>query len=155
MIVSVLNVAHSKETEIATVLNDETKTIYKLVLVDHDDRKIINVFKDVYESGKKIRRDSMNPEIISQKGMVLEERKSHIVLQLIGQNFDLELGGMLLIDTLYNGVKGERKSYDVQLAKDKDGWKLFKNGKVVKELFIQTNKIKIFGSVGIKNVVMR
>ncbi len=155
MIATILNVAHSKETEVATVLNDETKTTYKLVIVDRDDRRIVGVFKDVYELGKKVRRDSLSPEIISQKGMVLEERKSMIVLQLVGRNFDLELGGTLSIDTLFNGINGERRSYEVELARDKMGWKLFKKGTVIKELFIQTNKIRIFGAVGIKNVVMR
>ena len=159
MLISVLNVAHSneliKETEIATVLNDETKTVYKLVLADHDDRKIVNVYKDVYEFGKKVRRDAMNPKIISEKGMVLEERKSHIVLQLMSQNLDLEQGGLLIVDTLFNGMTGERRNYEVQLAKDNNGWKLFKNGKAIKEIFIQTNKSRFFGSIGIKNVTMK
>jgi hypothetical protein len=41
------------------------------------------------------------------------------------------------------------------LAKDKSGWTLINQGKIVKQIFIQTNKVMILGSVGIKNLVMK
>lgn len=155
MFISIINVAHSTEKVIATVYNDGSNTSYKLIVADQDGRGIINAYKDVYESGKKVRRDLLNPDVITQSGMVLEQRDSHVIMKLVGNNFDLELGGMMVIDTLYNGVSGERRKYEVQLAQDKDGWKLFKNGSAINEIVIQTNKIRFIGAVGIKNLVMR
>jgi hypothetical protein len=87
--------------------------------------------------------------------MILEQREKHIVLKLTSTNFDLEQGGIIIADTLYNGASGERRSYEIQLAKSTAGWGLFKKGKTIKEILIQTNKVMIIGAVGIKNLVMK
>jgi hypothetical protein len=64
------------------------------------------------------------------------------------------LGGKIIIDTLYNGATGERKMYELDLAKSNSGWKLFKGQKSVTKFHVKVNKVIILGTVGIKTIVM-
>jgi len=87
--------------------------------------------------------------------MILEQRDQYVVMKLKSNNFDLEQGGIVVVDTLYSGVSGERKTYEIQLAQDKSGWALFKQGKTIKEIQIKTNRVMVIGAVGIKTLVMK
>ena len=152
---SVLNVAKATEHVIASISRDDGSTVYKLIVSDNDGREIKLFFKDVYEKGIKVRRDNLNPVGLTKDGMILEQRDKHIVLKLKSNNFNLDQGGIISADTLYNGATGERRTYEIQLAKSPTGWGLFRKNKSVKEIFIQTNKMMIIGTVGIKNLVMK
>lgn len=155
MIISIFNVVKAEEKIVATVYNDESSTTYKLVVDSSDGRTMKNFYKDVYEKGQKVRREALNPQVIMSKGMVLEQRDKHVIMKLQSNNFDLDQGGIVTVDTLYNGATGERRGYDIQLAQDRTGWALFQKGKMVKEIFIQTNKVMLIGAVGIKNLVLK
>lgn len=155
LIFSVLNVAKANEQVIASISRDDGNVVYKLVVSDNDGREIKTFYKDVYEKGVKLRRDALNPSGLMKDGMILEQRDKHVVLKLKGSNFNLDQGGVIIADTLYNGATGERKSYEIQLAKSNSGWALFRKNKGVKEIFIQTNKVLFLGTVGIKNLVMK
>ena len=76
-------------------------------------------------------------------------------MSLKSDNFDEEQGGIITVDTLYNGANGSRKEYDISMAKDKAGWTLMNQGKIVKQIYIQTNKVLFLGAVGIKNLIMK
>lgn len=155
IMISIFNVAKADEKALATVSRDDSKTVYKLVVESKDGRSIRVFYKDVYEQGKKIRRDLLDPADLMKTGMILEQRDSHIVMKLKSNDFDKEQGGVVVVDTLYNGATGERRSYEVQLAQDKAGWTLFKQGKAINEIMIQTNRVMVLGAVGIKNLVMK
>jgi hypothetical protein len=155
LIITIFNVAKASEQVLATISRDEGSLIYKLVVNDNDGMEIKTFYNDVYERGIRIRRTELDPIQLYNQGMILEQRDKHIVLKLTSTNFDLEQGGIIIADTLYNGASGERRSYEIQLAKSKTGWGLFKKGKSIKEISIQTNKIIIIGAVGIKNLVMK
>lgn len=155
MIVSIFNVAKASEKAIATVSSDESKIVYKLVIDSQDGRGIQHFYKDVYEDGKKTRRTELDPQVLMKTGMILEQRDKYVVMKLKSDNFDLEQGGIVVVDTLYSGVSGERKTYEIQLAQDKSGWALFKQGKTIKEIQIKTNRVMVIGTVGIKTLVMK
>lgn len=155
LIVSVLNVAKADEQVIASISRDDGNSVYKLVVSDNDGREIKSFYKDVYEKGVKLRRDSLNPAGLMKDGMILEQRDKYVVLKLKGNNFNLDQGGVIIADTLYNGATGERRSYEIQLAKSSKGWGLFRKSQGVKEIHIQTNKVMFLGTVGIKNLVMK
>jgi hypothetical protein len=148
----------AREEVIATITNDENKQIYTFVAETNDETDSIKAFyKDNYSSaGMKVDRELMASEKLTEGGLVLEKRGDHEVLKLNSENFDLEQGGMVTIDTLYNGVNGQRKEYDLQLAKATDGeWRLFKGKNVVSKLHIVVNKKFMLGAVGVKEIVMK
>jgi hypothetical protein len=156
MMVSIFNVAKASEKVVATVSSDDnTKTSYQLVIDSKNGRGIEHFYKDVYEDGKKTRRTELDPKVLMDTGMILEQRDKYVVMKLKSDNFDLEQGGIVVVDTLYSGVSGERKTYEIQLAQDKSGWALFKAGKTIKEIQIKTNRVMVIGAVGIKTLVMK
>ena len=155
MMVSVFNVAKADEKVVATVSSDESKTNYKLVVDSNDGREIKHFYKDVYENGKRTARDEIFAPVLLKGGVILEQREKHVVMKLKSNDFNLDQGGIVIIDTLYSGVSGQRKSYEVQLAQDKSGWSLSQQGKVINSIQIKTNRVKILGAIGIKTLVMK
>lgn len=147
---------HASEQTLAVVGNDENRKTY-LLIVDstQDERAIKTFYKDVYENGRKISREVLDFHVLEKSGMILEQRDKHIVLKLKSVNFDEQQGGIITVDTLYNGANGTRKTYELQMAKAKNGWALINHGRIVKQIFIQTNKVMILGAVGIKNLIMK
>ena len=153
--ISIFNVAKAAEQVVATVSSDENKTTYKLVVDSNDGREIKHFYKDVYDNGKRTVRDEIFAPVLIKSGVILEQRQKHVIMKLKSNDFNLEQGGIVIIDTLYSGVNGQRKSYEVQLAQDKSGWSLFQKGMTIKDIQIKTNRVKLLGAVGIKTLVMK
>lgn len=144
----------AKEEVLAIVTNDENTETYKFVLESDDNLGDVKAFyKDNYIKGSKTKRTRLeSKELIANSGLILEQRGDHKVIALKSDNFDRVRGGIITIDTLYNGANGERHEYEVQLSKDRSGWKLFRSGKVVSKLHIEVNKVFLLGTVGVKNI---
>lgn len=136
--------------------NDDNNEVYNLVVgVDDTTLSLKDLFKDTYVAGKKIKRDVLNPEDLkTPQGVILEKRDNYNVLNLKSDNFDYDRGGRIVIDTLYNGISGVRKNYEVELARDKNSWKLFKGTAVVSKFHVKVNKVIVVGKVGIKTIIM-
>lgn len=146
----------AKEETIATITNDENKEVYTFVAQTDDETDTIKAFyKDDFLNGKKIEREILSTDGLLSSGLVLEKRGEHEVIALKSNNFDMEQGGIVTIDTLFNGVNGQRKEYDLQLAKSKSGWKLFKGKQVISKLHIVVNKKFLLGAVGVKEIQMK
>lgn len=151
-----MSIAHASEQTLATISNDESKNTYQLVVDSTEGNRAIKTFyKDIFLNGKKVSREALDYRVLVRTGMILEQREKYVVMRLKSDNFDEQQGGIITVDTLYNGANGTRKAYDISLAKDKAGWALINQGKIVKQIFIQTNKVMLIGSVGIKNLVMK
>ncbi len=145
----------AREDVIATITNDENKEIYTFVAqTDEATNSIKAFFKDDYINGKKTERELLPSQELNRDGVVLEKRGEHTVINLKSENFDYGQGGIVTIDTLYNGINGERKEYDLQLAKSDSGWKLFRGNKIITKLHIEINKKMLIGAVGVKNIKM-
>ena len=148
--------AFSYEAVLSVTDNDDNNEIYNLVvLVDDETQSLKELYKDTYVGSVKVQRDLLDPKALSTKqGVVLEHRKGYNVLSLKSDNFDYDRGGRITIDTLYSGISGERRGYDVELAKDLTGWKLFSNNKIVSKFHVKVNKKLIIGTIGIKTLRM-
>lgn len=146
----------AREEILSVTDNDDNNEVYNLVVnVDETTQTLKELYKDTYVGGKKIRRDKLNPDHLKTKeGVILEKRDNYNVLNLKSDNLDFDRGGRIIIDTLYNGVTGERKQVDVELAKDKNAWRLFKDKKAVSKFHVRVNKVIVIGTVGIKTIVM-
>jgi site-specific DNA-adenine methylase len=146
----------AKEETLSITDNDDNNEVYNLVVnVDDATQSLKNLYKDTFIDGKKIRRDVLNPDNLKTKdGVILEKRDNYNVLNLKSDNLDFDRGGKIIIDTLYNGVTGDRRTVDLDLSKDKNSWKLFKDKKAVSKFHVKVNKVIILGTVGIKTIVM-
>lgn len=146
----------AREDVIATITNDDNKEIYNMIVQsDEETNTIKGFFKDDYLNGKKIEREHLRSSELVTTGVVLDQRGERTVIALKSDNFDNERGGLVTIDTLFNGVNGQRKEYELELAQSKDGWKLFRKGKIISKLHILVNKKFLIGAVGVKEIVMK
>jgi hypothetical protein len=154
MLLSTAILAH--EETLSRTDNDDNNEVYDLVVkVNDTTQSLEELYKDTFVNGKKIKRDKLNPDDMKTKdGCILEKRDGYNVLNIKSDNLDLDRGGKIVIDTLYNGVTGERRQVDLELAKDKTGWKLFKGSKIVSKFHVKVNKVVILGTVGIKTIIM-
>lgn len=145
----------AKEETLATITNDENTQVFTFIAKTNEvDNTIASFYKDNYQDGKKISREELKVTELTQEGVVLDQRGDNTVINLKSENFDTKRGGDVVIDTLYNGINGERKEYDVTLAQSKTGWALFSANHVVTKLHIEVNKKMFIGSIGVKNIKM-
>ncbi len=146
----------SKEEILAIVSNDENKDIYHFIALTDDRTGDIKGFiKDNYTNNVKVNRAILNANNLkTENGVVLEQRTKYKVISLNSHNFDPVRGGTITIDTLLNGVTGERKTYELELARDKLGFKLFKSKRTITKFHIEINKKAIIGTVGVKSIRM-
>jgi hypothetical protein len=146
----------AKEEILATITNDQNQEIFMFVAsTDENNQTLKAFFKDDYMNGKKTEREILPSKDLTREGVVLDKRGNHTVISLKSHNFDFARGGTVVIDTLFNGVTGERKEYEVELAKDKTGWKLYAGRIAVSKLHIVVNKKALFGMIGVKNIRMQ
>lgn len=144
----------ASEETIVKISTDESSKIYLLKAnVDESSQTITQFIKETYENGKRIKRDALDYKKLPS-GLSLEERKNRKIIVLKSNNFDNDQGGLVAVDTLFNGIKNERRSYQFELAKTKDSWALIHSKKEIKHIKILTNKSQILGVIGIKNLVM-
>lgn len=146
----------AKEETLSITDNDDNNEVYNLVVnVDETTQSLTDLYKDTFVNGKKIRRDHLNPlDLKTKDGVILEKRDNYNVLNLKSDNLDYDRGGKIIIDTLYNGVTGDRRQVELELSKDKNSWKLFKGNVAVSKFHVRVNKVVILGTVGIKTIVM-
>jgi hypothetical protein len=147
----------AKEEILATITNDQDNSVFKFVAeTDEETNSIKSLYKDEYENGQKTERDILSSEgLTNSEGMVLQKKGEREIINLKSDNFNLDDGGTVKIDTLYNGVNGERREYEVEIAQSNEGWKLFKGPKTISHLHLVINKKMIIGAVGVKDIVMK
>jgi hypothetical protein len=145
----------AREDVIATITNDDNQQVYNMVVQSDEETNTIKAFyKDNYLDGKKLERELLPSAELVTTGVILDQRGDRTVLSLKSDNFDNERGGLITVDTLFSGVNGQRKEYEMELSQSQAGWKLFKGGKIISKLRILVNKKFLLGTVGIKDIQM-
>ena len=110
-----------EEKLLCTVTSDIDSDVGKIVYqMDQDNREILHLYQDTYQNGKRTNRIELKAEGL-KTGIVLNRRDKYIVVRMHSDNYDPESGGVLYLDTLYSGVSGERREYELQLAMDRSG----------------------------------
>lgn len=142
------------EKELVTITNDDTPTVFKMVIDVDSNSDILKFYKDTYDSKKRISRDHIPLQKILE-GVNLEKRDKYEVVNLKSENFASHNGGNLELDTLYNGAKGTRKSYDLEIDRIGDQWEVQKDGQRVQVLHLKANKVFLLGTVGIKDIEIK
>jgi hypothetical protein len=147
----------AKEEILATITNDQDSSVFKFVAdTDDETNAIKTLYKDEYENGQKAERNILASEgLTNNEGMVLEKKGEREIINLKSDNFNLDNGGTVTIDTLYNGVNGERREYEIEITQSNTGWKLFKGPKTISHLHLVINKKLFIGAVGVKDIVMK
>jgi hypothetical protein len=146
----------AREDVIATITSDDNNQVYNMIVQSDDETNSIKAFyKDNYSEGKLINRELLSSSELVTRGVVLNQLGERTILSLKSDNFDNYRGGLITLDTLFNGVNGQRKEYELAISQSNEGWKLFKANKIISKLHILVNKKFLIGSVGIKDIIMK
>ncbi|MBC7540825.1 MAG: hypothetical protein H7281_18535 [Bacteriovorax sp.] len=145
--------AMATEKVLCVVSSDIDSDIGKIVVeMDQDDRGIEHLYQDSYHDSKLTARIELKADDL-RSGIVLNRKDKYITVRMHSDNFDQERGGVLFLDTLYSGISGERKEYEMQLAIDKTGPILIQNKQNFSKMNFVAKRSKVFGVIGIEKVV--
>lgn len=142
------------EKVLCLVTNDVDKEIGKMVYeMDEEARVIKHLYKERYVNDKLVERVEMNATDLLGDGVVLNRKDKYVTVRLYSHNFDVSSGGILYLDTLYNGIKGERKEYAIEARIDGgvEAVMSYEN-KAFNHMHFVAKKSGIFGVIGIEKV---
>ena len=148
------SVAHTAEVTLCEVTSDIDSDVAKMVYeLDEDGRALKHLYKDVYVNGKRIDREELYAKDVIGDGIVLARKGDTIAVRMYGHNFDEISGGVLFLDTLYNGVNGERREYTFELAMGGvKGPVMISNGVEFHHLQFIAKRSRVLGIIGIEKV---
>jgi hypothetical protein len=151
-----INNAQSGEQVLANITSDIDSNLYQIAVSSNDLDSNLETFQlNKIASSKVISSTTIKVEIFQKKGLAFETPGHIKALDISSDNFDIEQGGVIVIDTIFNLLTGKRKKYEFDLAKDKTGWKFFYKGKPVSEIYVEKNVVPILGVVGAKNLIIK
>lgn len=131
---------------------DSSKALLTYEL-DQDSRSITHLYQETFENNQMVAKDEMDLSKLTKGGIVLLERSNYVIVRIWSDNFDRDQGGVLNIDTLYNGISGERRQYDIDLARKDSGFDLAHDKTEFKNMKFIAKRSKILGIIGIEKVV--
>lgn len=129
--------------------NDIGKIVYEM---DEDGRAIKHLYQDTFRNGQRTARIELEAAGL-RNGIVLNRKDKYITVRMYSDNFEAETGGVLYLDTLYSGVSGERKEYEMQMAMDKSGPVLIQNKQTFRKMKFIAKRSRILGVIGIEKVL--
>lgn len=105
-------------------------------------------------SGQVMRDATATAAQVIEEGIVLEERNGFEAVRLEVENFNVENGGTIRLNYLFSGVTGARKIQRLLLKKIENIFILTDlAGQRVNRLFLVANRSRIFGIIGIKEIL--
>lgn len=142
----------SEEKILCTAISDIDSDVGKIVYqMDQDNRAIQHLYQDTYHNGNRTNRIELKA-VELRDGIVLNRRGKYDVIRIHSDNYDPERGGILYLDTLYSGISGERREYEMELAMDKSGPVLIADKQNFSKMNIVAKRSKLFGIIGIERI---
>lgn len=145
--------AHAVEKVLCELTSDIDSDIGKIVYeMDSDNRGFAHLYMDTFVAGKHTKR----VELLADKlvgGIVLNKKDDRIVVRIHSSNFDNDSGGILNLDTLYSGITGARKAYEIQVALDPSGPVLMTNKKRFTRMKFVGHRSMFLGVIGIERIL--
>lgn len=151
-----VSVGKAADQMLATVTTDADSLSYQLSVSYSDkDQVLTSFFISNFANGSFTNRDELPIKTFIKEGINMGVHGRVTFVKINGENFDEEQGGVIIIDAVFNLLTGKRKSYEMQLAKDQTGWKLFSEGKPITKILGKSNRVPMIGVVGAKELVMK
>lgn len=142
------------ERVLCEVTNDIDKEVGKMVYeLDQDGRSIKHLFKDRYVDNRRVAREELKAADLVGKGIVLHRKDKYVTVRMYSHNFDEQRGGVLYLDTLYNGVSGERKEYAMEIGISPDEVKMIHENTAFNKMHFIAKRHRVLGPIGIERVV--
>ncbi|NOT77919.1 MAG: hypothetical protein HOP07_02810 [Bacteriovoracaceae bacterium] len=153
MLSTLVNFSWGAEKLLCLVTNDVDKEIGKMVYeLDEDGRKIKHLFKESYSNGTLVSRVELQVKDLLGAGIILNKVDKFVTVRMYSHNFDEESGGVIYLDTLYNGINGDRKEYVIEVSHDGVEAKMTANKADFSRMHFVAKRSKILGIIGIEKV---
>lgn len=144
----------ANEINLATITSDSDKDVTEFNLI-LDNVNSIDSFKlkTTTPEGQIEKDDTYPVETVLDTGVTLLEKQGRAILKLKSGGFTAAKGGTIILDFLYNGARGTRKSMKLNLVKTAKGFALQTlEGKPASKLFIVAHRVPILGTVGVSRI---
>lgn len=152
--VAVPSLVLANNIDILKITNQEDRSV-SMMFIEVDAQNNISAFgKKVFRNGILTERKKF-PGDLSYSGIVLRRSKSKDLIILKSLNYDNKNGGSLEIDYLYNAISRERRVFVIELDRTSDSWQVSKSGRIIKKLHMVSNKVPLFGTVGIRRIEIK
>ena len=143
------------EERIVSISSDVFEESYQIGVDSTENDHFINSFYvDSYFKRELLNRKKVSIKEFIDNGVDFRSKRDVVFANIVGENFEKEQGGMIVIDTLYNALSGSRKRYELHLAKDKTGWRLYNAGHIISKIKVVANKIPLVGVIGAKDLII-
>jgi len=150
---AIFNLTYAVEKVLCLVTSDVDKDFGKMVYeLDEDGRSIKHLYKESYSNGTLTNREELQIKDLLGSGIVLNKIDKHVTVRMYSHNFDAESGGVIYLDTLYNGVTGERKEYVIEVNHDGENAHMIFNKLEFSRMNFIAKRSKILGIIGIDKV---
>jgi hypothetical protein len=135
-------------------VSSDLDTDYAKIVYEYDgtSRGIKHLYQDAYHAGVRTGRIELKSDGLKE-GIILNQKDKIITVRMYSNNYDNEQGGVLYLDTLYNGVSGERREYVMEVAMDKTGPVLIQNRALFTKMKFIAKRSKVLGVIGIEKVL--
>ncbi len=144
----------ANELNLATINSDSDKDVTEFSLI-LDGAKAIDSFKLKTTSigGQIVKDDTYPVETVLDTGVTLLEKQGRAILKLKSGGFTAAKGGTVILDFLFNGARGTRKSMKLNLVKTVKGFVLQTlEGGAASKLTIIAHRVPVLGIVGISRI---
>jgi len=147
------NVTYAVEKVLCLVTSDVDKDVGKMVYeLSEDGRTITHLYKESYSNGTLTSREELKVQDLLGNGIILNKVDKYVTVRMYSYNFDVESGGVIYLDTLYNGVTGERKEYVIEVNHDGENARMIYNKSEFSRMNFIAKRSKILGIIGIDKV---
>lgn len=153
MILGAAQSINAKSHLLSTISNDEDQNTYTIALVtDEQDVDVKEVLKNEFDKrGKLVSQDRYTIKSL-EDGVVMVKRSNYDIVRLKASNLNSSDSADLEMEVLVSAISKEKKSFDLQVNREGQKFKLELGGKSATKLHFITNKAFLIGTVGIKDI---
>ena len=109
--------AMAEESKICVITSDIDSEQTDM-LIDVDAAGTLDTIRLYKTMDKRVVSDESHPvERVMEEGIVASERQGRDIVILKTKNFNPEVGGIVVMDFLLNGVTGNRKTFQIKMTK--------------------------------------
>ncbi len=142
-----------KINELCRITSDIDSNMAILNYEMNDESRLVeHFFQDSYEAGKLVSHEELDLNKLNNGGIIMLKRDKHVVVRIWSNNFDNDQGGILYLDTLYSGINGERRQYEINVVKIGDVLKMYQNNREITRMKFIAKRSKLFGIIGIERI---
>ena len=145
--------AFAGSQKLLVITNNIDTNIVTITLNDNSAGKFISINRlEKTAEGALVNDETFDLNKLFTGPAVAIKKNKPVVKIRFDKNFDPAYGGHFVLDYLFSGVSGERRTYDLDLSKNGVKWEVIVGNKPVSKLHFVGNKKAIVGTIGVARI---